>query len=106
MPRKRRNKYGNVRTEVDGIKFHSRKEATRYQVLAEEARLGLIMDLRLQVPFKLEFGGVLICKYIADFVYTRDGQVVIEDVKGRVTDVYKLKKKMMKIILGIEILET
>lgn len=44
---------------------------------------------------------------MADFVYTtEDGAQIIEDVKGMKTDVYKLKKKLMKELRGIEILET
>ena len=103
---KRRSKYGNVKTVVDGIKFDSKKEAARYVVLKQEANAGTIQHLRLQVPFKLEIDGHLICRYKADFVYTRDGQEIVEDVKGRLTDVYKLKKKMMQACHQISILET
>lgn len=106
MIRRRRSKYGNVRTEVDGIKFHSKKEAARYLILKDEVANGSISDLRLQVPYKLMVDGKLICKYLADFVYIKDGIEIVEDVKGRITPVYSLKKKMMKLILGVDILET
>lgn len=107
MAYRRRNKYGNVRTEVDGIKFHSRKEAARYEVLRDMQAAGSITNLRLQVPFRLLVNDKLVCRYISDFVYTNtDGAEIVEDVKGRLTDVYKLKKKLMKACLNIDILET
>lgn len=66
---------------------------------------GDISDLRLQVPYEIIVNGQKICKYIADFVYTKNGNVVVEDVKGFPTAVYKLKKKLMKAVHGIEIQE-
>jgi hypothetical protein len=48
----------------------------------------------------------IISGFKADFVYIRDGQEIVEDVKGRLTDVYKLKKKLMKACHQISILET
>jgi hypothetical protein len=104
--KRRRSKYGNVRTTVDGISFHSRKEAARYSVLKQEAVDGIIHNLRLQPSFTLRVNGHLICRYIADFEYVRDGVTIVEDVKGRLTDVYKLKKKLVKALLDIDILET
>jgi hypothetical protein len=44
--------------------------------------------------------------YIADFVYQEDGKLVVEDVKGHRTEVYKLKKKLMLWVHGIRIKET
>lgn len=32
--------------------------------------------------------------YIADFSYKKDGKLIVEDVKGKKTDVYKLKRKL------------
>jgi len=44
-------------------------------------------------------------KYIADFVYVRDGKTIVEDVKGYRTAEYKRKKLMMKQRYDIEIRE-
>jgi hypothetical protein len=58
-----------------------------------------------QQPFELIEG----VKYIADFTYfddTKGGEFIIEDVKGFKTDVYKIKKKLMKHFHNVEILET
>lgn len=46
----------------------------------------------------------LVCTYVADYVYlTASDQEIVEDYKGHITDVFKLKKKLMKAIHGIEI---
>jgi hypothetical protein len=102
----RRSKYGNVRTVVDGILFHSRKEAARYAVLRDLQADGKLSDLRLQVSHQITINGIKVCRYISDFEYTLEGRHIIEDVKGRLTDVYKLKKKLMSACLGLDILET
>ena len=109
------NKYGNEKTEVDGIKFASRHEAKRYVELKYMERAGLIKNLQLQRVYTLigtqkdKDGNVLErpVKYIADFVYTENGKTVVEDVKSPATrtDVYKLKKKLMLYKFGIEIKE-
>jgi len=68
---------------------------------------GEIINLELQPKFPIEVNGIKICTYIADFRYKeRDGTEVVEDCKGFKTDVYRLKKKLVKAIYGIEILET
>lgn len=101
------NKYHARAVRLDGIWFPSQKEAHRYLELKLLERAGVIQDLRLQVPFvllpKSQYGRAV--KYIADFVYTENGRQVVEDAKGYRTDVYKLKKRLMAELLGIEIKE-
>ena len=62
------------------------------------------------IPAQRDEDGELIeraCRYRADFAYTlRDGREVVEDVKGVRTPEYKIKKKLMLWIHGIEIKET
>ena len=108
------SKYQNTRTEIDGIKFASRHEASRYAELKMLEKAGLITDLQLQRVFTLigaqkDKDGRTIerpCKYIADFVYKdADGKTVVEDAKGMRTDVYKIKRKLMLSIYGIRIQE-
>ena len=101
----KRSKYGNVKTEVNGIKFDSKKEARRYEELVALQNAGAIEGLKLQRGFTLQEGFVTPegeriqpIRYVADFVYVQDGIEVIEDVKSKATKenaVYKLKKKMM-----------
>ena len=100
----RGSKYHARKTVIDGIQFDSAKEAKRYTRLRDMEDAGEIQDLRLQVPFELlpsfECDGVKYrgMKYIADFVYYRDGERVVEDCKGMKTAEYKLKKKLMAFI--------
>lgn len=91
-----RSKYGNRKVELDGEKFDSIAERDRWVSLRLMERAGEIQSLRRQVRFHL-FGASLthVCDYIADFVYRRDEAVVIEDVKGVVTDVFQIKAKLM-----------
>jgi hypothetical protein len=102
---KRSGKYGSRRVEVDGITFASKKEARRYGELKLLVSAGAISDLRLQQSIRCEVNGVLVCRYVADFVYLRDGKEVVEDAKGFKTDVYKLKKRLVAACTGIEIRE-
>lgn len=126
------SKYRAKKTDVDGITFASKKEAMRYEVLKILQKTGVITDLRMQVPYILipeqkapdewvpykkpikgQTGrwkpGRTIerpCVYVADFVYQQDGQTVVEDVKGRLTKEYRIKKKLMLYQHGIRIKET
>nr|DAL18325.1 MAG TPA_asm: Endonuclease [Caudoviricetes sp.] len=43
--------------------------------------------------------------YLADFVYEKGSQTIVEDVKGMKTDVYKIKRKLMLYFHGIKIKE-
>ncbi len=103
-------KYKAKATFVDGIRFPSMKQAARYRDLKLLEGQALIRSLRLEVPYVLKVDGVKICTYRADFVYEEYAHghwtVVVEDVKGILTPVYRLKKKLMKAILGIEIRES
>lgn len=101
-----KNKYGAKRTEVDGFVFHSKKEAQRYGQLKMLEQAGQISNLKLQVPYPLKVNGALITTYIADFVYDEDGREVVEDVKGKRTQEYVIKKKLMQAVLKIAIFET
>ena len=102
------SKYNAVITEVDGIKFHSRKEANRYAELQLLVKAASIRDLQLQVKYSLDVNGVHICNYIADFVYHdyRYEKTIVEDSKGKRIQPYPIKAKLMKACHGIEILET
>lgn len=100
-------KYNARKTTVDGITFDSKREANRYAELKLLERAGEISDLKLQVPFELipKQPGERAVKYIADFVYTEDGQTVVEDTKGVKTPVYILKRKLLLWVHGIRIVE-
>jgi Protein of unknown function (DUF1064) len=89
----------------DGRAFDSGLEADHHRDLELEEKSGMITDLRRQVSFPLVWNEVLICSYVADHVYFRSGKRVVEDSKGVRTEMFKLKKKMMKAAYGIDVIE-
>ena len=103
-----RSKYGNRIVEYDGYKFDSKGERDRYVQLKMLERAGVISDLQVHVPFQLvpKDGKERAICYEADFVYMEKGERVVEDFKGYKTDVYKIKRRLMKWLLGIVIRET
>lgn len=111
------NKFKNKRTEVDGHKFHSKKEAARYKELKILEEEGAIKNLVLQPSFwfyrgvydvteerviwgstdKMEaYKDELVFKYISDFRYVCGKKIIVEDVKGFKTPLYKLKAKIFQ----------
>lgn len=98
---------------VDGINFDSDRKHKRYQTLKTLEKTGDIGNLRTQVKYELiptlRIGGITHrkCVYIADFVYIyrRTGKTIIEDVKGVKTPVYMIKKRLMKQLHDIDIME-
>lgn len=107
--RKRTNKYGvapkSDRT-LDGNTFASKGEMERYAELLLLQKAGEISGLKDQVTYSIDVNGVHVCKYIADFVYTEAGRLVVEDWKGFKTPAYHLKKRLMLAVHGIEIMES
>ena len=87
--------------------FDSKREGERYLFLRSEQLAGRISDLKTQVPFVLlpRQGKVREVKYIADFTYYRDGKLVVEDSKGFRTETFRIKKKLMLYVHGIEVQE-
>lgn len=112
---KRQAKYANVVCEVDGIKFDSKAERDRWLNLQLLVKAKQISDLQRQVEYvlipaqKRPSGGVeRLCAYRADFVYVdvKTGKTVVEDVKGAVTPEFRIKRKLMLQVHGVEILLT
>lgn len=108
-----KSKYRNVKTVVDNITFDSKREALRYSDLKLLERGKVITDLMLQVPFVLALSVVIAgrkkpaLRYIADFVYMQNGKQVIEDVKGGpLTQVYIIKRHLLKHMHDLDIMET
>lgn len=98
-----KHKFKAIATEVDGIKFASKKEAKRYQELLLMKKYGSIVFFLRQVPFHLP-GNV---KYVCDFqIFWANGDITFEDVKGVKTKEYILKKKLVQSEYPIEIMET
>lgn len=100
-PTKKPMKYRNEKCESNGIKFDSKREMKRWHELVQMQVRGEISELELQVPFILAEPVVIAgrkrpaLRYVADFVYEQDGNTVVEDVKGRITEGYRIKRHLM-----------
>ena len=122
------SKYHSKKVTVDGITFDSRKEANRYKELSLLEKAGTISNLRRQVRYqllppaweeyerysdktgkRLKNGRRCVEKgvtYVADFVYRRGLETIVEDCKGHRTREYIIKKKLMRYFYGIEVQES
>jgi hypothetical protein len=100
------SKFNAIAVETEYGRFDSKLEYQRFLELQLMERAGLISDLRRQIKYPLVLGDTLVCTYIADFVYLKNGTEVVEDSKGFRTREYLMKKNLMKKIHNIEIFET
>jgi len=103
---KKTHKYRAKATEVNGIRFHSKKEANRYLELKSLERAGKIKELELQPFFVLNVKNKKIGKCILDFKYfdVDSGKCVYEDVKGCDNALSKWKRKHVKAEYGIDVI--
>lgn len=103
------NKYGAKKTVVDGITFDSKKEANRYRELSILNNAGEIALLELQPRYDIIVNGKRIGFYKADFRYRIGQRIIVEDVKGCkkgcAYQMFRLKKKLVEAIYGLEIIE-
>lgn len=91
---------------MDFARVDSKAEARRWAELLILERAGDIRNLRRQVSYDLPTINLItgletvVARYIADFVYEEqtggEWLVVIEDVKGAITDVAHLKLRWME----------
>lgn len=97
---------------IDGDWFGSLKEGKRWIELKKLEALNQIGQLRRQVPYTLSVHGIVIGKWVADFVFGRfdlaedDWEYRVEDCKGVKTELYRWKKKHVEAEYGITIVET
>ena len=121
------NKYKNKKIVRNGETFDSLKEYRRYIELSLLEKAGTIQGLKRQVVYDLlpaQYEQVSMAdyikskgrkargkcleravKYVADFVYTENGETVVEDTKGVRTKDYIIKRKMLLYFHGIKIRE-
>ena len=96
------HKYKAKPTEVDNIRFDSKKEAKRYDELVLFQAAGEVIFFLRQVPFHLP-GNVT---YRVDYqIFWKDGHVTFEDVKGMRTKQFIMKKKMVEALYPVNIIE-
>lgn len=102
-----RHKYNAKPTTIGGIRFDSKKEAKYYQDLLVRQKAGEVLFFLRQTPFHLvkQDGTAII--YRVDFQEFRsDGTVHFVDVKGMITDSYRIKKAWVERDYPITIEET
>lgn len=99
----KRNKFGAVRTTVDGITFASKREAEVYAELKLRERAGEIIDLEPQPRFVLSAKPPV--AYVGDFRFIdrTSGRVRVIDVKGRDTPASRIKRAWLRQHYGIEV---
>jgi hypothetical protein len=97
------SKYHAIPVTIDGYRFDSKAEARHYQELCLREKAGEISLIVVHpkycvwehwfdgTPGKGRFDTIY---YEADFCYMENGQLVVIDVKGVLTAVYRMKKKM------------
>jgi len=113
LPSPSRSKYRAVATNVDGIRFHSKREAARYRELRLLEKAGHVRDILRQQRLVLHASlagncePVTIGAYVVDFVYERKQGAtwvaVVEEVKGFDYPLGKWKRKHAEAEYGIAI---
>jgi len=103
---KKPGKYNNKWVMYDGINFQSAAERNRYIALKHLEASGEIKRFTRQRKFQFIVNEVLITSYTCDFVvYTNEGGIRVEDVKGTITDEYLIKKRLMLALYDVQIYE-
>ena len=106
-PEKKRNKFGAIKSEVDGFTFDSKAEARRYSELRIREKAGEICELELQPRFVLQAGdkGEVVGVYLGDFAYhdLRQKRRIVEDVKGQDTKLSAWKRRHVRAQFGINV---
>lgn len=91
----RPNKYNATKTTYKGYTYMSGKEARYAMYLDAEKAAGRIVDYTRQFKMSLDLNGVHIANYYADFLVEHtNGVMEIVDIKGVVTDLFRLKWKL------------
>lgn len=109
------NKYGvspKIERTYNGKVYDSKLEM-QYRQHLELLRKAVnpserVVDIEEQLPYHIHIKGKKICSYKLDFeILFADGSVRCIDVKGIEggTDVYRIKKKLVEAMYGIEIIE-
>lgn len=104
--RRRSNKFGAVKTVLDGITFDSKREAAYYAELKLREKAGEVANVELQRPFALIAGaGKLVGTYRADFTFDDlvEGRWRVIDVKGHDTALSRFKRKFVEALHGVKV---
>ena len=91
------NKYGAHKHEYNGRVYHSIKEANYAAELDLLIKAGEVSEWTPQFKIDLKANGRHICTYIPDFLVTLpDGSQELHEVKGYMTETYRIKRKILE----------
>lgn len=91
------SKYRAIKTEcLAGHTHDSKKEAARCNQLHDMDTVGTISGLEFQPEYPCYVNGKLVLTYKADFRYRMQDLLIVEDVKGVQTAVFRIKRKLVE----------
>lgn len=98
-------KYKNQPVKVDGIKFHSKLEAARYQELVLLRKAGQVRNFWRQVPFDLA-GVTWRCDFLVEWAtdLLARSPITVEDAKGFLTRQAARNHKQVKELYGLDVI--
>ena len=101
----KRNKWGAVKTKLDGYTFDSKAEAMRYGELKLMENAKEIFDLEIHPEFTIRIDGIKVCDVVLDFGYLpkHNPRRCYEHVKGRDNALSRLKRKLVEAQYGINV---
>lgn len=101
----KRNKYNAVRVQIDGIWFDSKMEGSYYHVLKTRQSANQISEIKIHPRYPIEINGIKVCDVELDFEYYDNlaGKLCYDDVKGKDTDISRLKRKLLEAHKGIKV---
>lgn len=92
-----RSKFGNVKSEHNGIQYHSKRECGYAAELDLRLKAKDIKSWERQIKISLDVNGYHIANYFIDFViHHNDGIKEYVEVKGFETETWKLKWKLFE----------
>jgi hypothetical protein len=98
------SKYGNRRTEFNGKQYDSKYEARIAQELDLRMKAGEFTQIDAQYRIKLyvylpDGSKADIFTYICDFrCHKPDGSYLLVEAKGKVTETYRIKRKILDLV--------
>ena len=93
----RGRKYNNTPQLYNGLRYDSKKEATKAYELDLMLKAKEIKNWERQKTIELRVNDYLICKYRIDFVIEHnDGTLEYLEIKGFATDLWRFKWKLFE----------
>lgn len=98
------NKFHARKETADGITFDSQAEYRRYCELKLLKSAGVVRDLKVHPKFDLTIMGTKVGSFKPDFQYVnQSGAVVVEDVKGIISEAASLRIRVFQAIYRIPV---